>query len=180
MEQPPLGQRRQRRVGHATGPFERRHGVDPGGDAVGQDPQQAGVIVDVGGPGEGGEQRTEAVDGEDDRLARRRRIRLPTRQFDGEEADESDPPLGVVEADDGSAVGQFGDRFEGVLTAGVDDVAVRLGAGSGDQRAQGRRLARAEATDQRQVAFVAPPAQGDLPLPCGVVDESDGAGLEAR
>ena len=105
VEQPSLGERRQRRVGDAAGALDRRHGVDAGGGTVGEHPEQSGVVVDVGGSGEAGQQGAESVDGEDDRLAARPRLRLTTSQFVGEEADEARPALGVVDADDRAAVG---------------------------------------------------------------------------
>ena len=119
------GQRGQRRVRHGAGPFESWRRVDPGCGPVGEHSQPAGVLVDVGGSGEGGEQRAEAVDGQDDRWAGRRRVGLPAGQLVGEEADQSCPPLGVVESDDRPAVGQRGDVVERLVAAGVDDVAVR-------------------------------------------------------
>ena len=167
-------------MGHAAGPFERRDGVDPGDHAVGEHAQQPGVIVDVGGSGEGGEQGTEPIDGEDDRPPRRRRVGLPAGQLGGEKAHEPYPSLGVVEADDRAAVGQLGDRGEQLVSAGIDDVAMRLGSGGDDERAQRGRRARAEGTDQGEVAVLALPAQGNLPLRCRVVDQTDGTRFEAR
>ncbi len=132
------------------------------------------MLVAVGGRRHGGEESAEPVDRQDDRPARRRRRALAAaparrRRARTRRLRRSASWTPITPPHDGSTR----DVGEPTVTAGVDDVAVRLAAAGDEERAQRRRRARAERPDQRQVALAGHPAQRHLALTRGIVDQAD-------